>query len=256
MLQAIINSKAGRNFQDAADWHSLFAASEDSLTSCVFGHLFYLPAPVLWALLEGAAHGLKLPVATEAPVVTSYEFWPHWHAALTRNTYYVEPDVFVRTATFDLIIEAKRYDYDQQDCAQWRDQLQAYLNEFGEEKLPGGEKRLVVLLAVGGIWANDEQPSEICCSSTKAMVYRCRWSSLLSSVQALRTQLEVGQEHIGHILADIVHSFGLHGYTTRPLLNTLPLPARPLQQGTGLRLFVSRTAAPLNPVAASSPSLP
>jgi hypothetical protein len=39
-----------------------------------------------------------------------------------------------------------------------------------------------------------------------------------------------------------VHGFGLHGYTTRPLLSTLPLPLRPLQHGVGLQLFLSSSS--------------
>lgn len=245
MLQAIKSNKAGRNFQGVTDWRSLFGASEDSLTSCVFGHLFYLPAALWWALLQDAAYHLQLPDSSEAPVITSYEFWPHWQAALTRNAYYVEPDVFVRTASFDLIIEAKRYDYDQQDSAQWQDQLQAYLNEFGDEKRP------VLLLAIGGICSGDELPTEICCSGTTAVVYRCRWINLLSSIQELRTRLGAGQEHLGHILTDIVHSFGLHGYTTRPLLSTLPQALLPLQQGEGLSLFLRLTDSAPTPAAIS-----
>ncbi|RZK40436.1 MAG: hypothetical protein EOO61_06475 [Hymenobacter sp.] len=251
MFQAIKRNKAGRNFQDATDWRSLFGASEDSLTSCVFGHLFYLPAAMVWALLQDSAYQLQLPESIEAPVITSYDFWPHWPAALTRNANYVEPDVFVRTASFDLILEAKRYDYDQQDCAQWQDQLQAYLNEFGDETLPGEHKQPVLLLAMGGIQAGDELPTQICCSGTTATVYRCRWINLLNSIQTLRTQLNAGQEHLGHILTDIVHSFGLHGYTTRPLLNTLPLPLQSLQQGVGLSLFLRHSASVPTQVATS-----
>ena len=233
MIHAIRSNKAGRNFSDSTDWRGLFGASEDSLTSSVFGHLFYLPSTLLWALLRKATFSFVLTGEEQTPAIKSYEFWPRWNAENTRNVYNVEPDVFVRTEVFDLIIEAKRYDYNQQDKAQWHDQVQAYLNEYGEETKP------VLLLAIGGIYAGDEEPTTMCCSGRHTIVYKCRWLNLLSSIQELRQQLEPEQEHIGNILTDVVHSFALHGYTTRPLLSTLPLPLRPIQHGTGLKLFLS-----------------
>ncbi|RPD44133.1 hypothetical protein DNI29_22315 [Hymenobacter sediminis] len=243
MIHAIRNNKAGRNFRDQVDWRSLFGASEDSLTSSVFGHLFYLPPTLLWQLLKEAAHYFKLPEGEQTPVVTSYEFWPRWNALNTRNVYTVEPDVFVRTAAFDLIVEAKRYDYNQQDSQQWRDQLQAYVNEYAEEGegRPEETKKPVLLLAMGGIYLGDEQPTLIECSGRLAIVYKCRWLNLLTTIQLLRQQLEPGQEHLGNILTDIIHSFGVHGYVTRSLLSTLPAPYYLLSQQLGLTLLSGTT---------------
>ena len=232
MIHAIRSNKAGRNFRDSTDWRSLFEASEDSLTSSVFGHLAYLPPALLWPLFQEAVHCFVMPGEDQFTALKSYEFWPRWNAYNTRNVRNVEPDVFIRTEAFDLIIEAKRYDYNQQDSAQWHDQLQAYLNDYGDENRP------VLLLAIGGIYSGDEQPTTISCGGREAIVYKCRWLNLLNSIQDLRKKLETGQDHIGNILTDIVHGFGLHGYTTRPLLSTLPLPLRPLQYGVGLQLFL------------------
>lgn len=242
MIHAIRNNKAGRNFRDATDWHSLFGCSEDSLTSSVFGHLFYLPPTLVWPLLLAAAPALSGLGADQCPAIESYEFWPRWSAKGTRNVSYVEPDIFIRTDSFDLLIEAKRFDYDQQDREQWRDQLRAYQNVHGQDY------KRVALLAVGGISRGAEQPAPIAIESEKNGVheyniYTCRWINLLASIQEELVAMQalgatVGQQHIAYVLGDIIHSFELHGYATRALLDTLPQPLLPLHKGRGLQLFL------------------
>lgn len=248
MIHAIRNNKAGRNFRDATDWRSLFGSSEDSLTSSVLGHLFYLPPSLLWRVIRSAVPSLSECLTGPCPVVKSYEFWPHWDATGTRNVLYIEPDVFIRTDRFDLLVEAKRFDYDQQDPAQWRDQFLAYQNEHGHE---GKE---VALLAVGGIYWGEEEATHIAldCGDRgmiRHTVHKCRWQNLLVSVLEQQALLQVdgatdGHQHIVFLLADIVNSFGLHGYTSRPLFNTLPPAQRPLLKGRGLQLLLQAAGQP------------
>lgn len=242
MIHAIRNNKAGRNFRDATDWHSLFGGSEDSLTSSVFGHLFYLPPVLLWPLLLSATPSLSGLGADQCPAIESFEFWPRWIADGTRNVSYVEPDIFLRTSSFDLLIEAKRFDYDQQDREQWQDQLRAYHNVYGQDR------KRVALLAVGGISRGAEQPVPIAIEVGENgvheyNVYACRWLNLLASTQEKLVAMQAlgaatGQQHVTYVLNDIVDSFGLHGYATRALFDTLPQPLRPLHRGRGLQLFL------------------
>ncbi|UYZ58061.1 hypothetical protein [Hymenobacter latericus] len=235
MLHAIRNNKAGRNFQDAVNWRALFGASEDSLTSSVFGHLFYLPANLLWEVLCKGAYNLELPCQS-SPEIISYEFWPRWDATYTANTYSVEPDVFVRTSEFDLIIEAKRHDYGQQNPKQWRDQVQAYFNEYGCEKN-------VFLLAVGGIDHGDEQPTHLTFPGRTVLVYKCRWRTLLGALRTAQQQLPPDAPHLSHLLKDLIAGFGLHGYATNDWLATMPgSELTRLRQVNGLQTLLSKSS--------------
>jgi len=231
MLHAIRNNKAGRNFQDAVNWRALFGASEDSLTSSVFGHLFYLPTNLFWQVLLQSVHEFKLPPEDGLPKIISYEFWPRWDATDTTNSYTVEPDIFVRTSAFDLIIEAKRNDYGQQYQKQWENQVQAYLNEYGQEQ------RRVMLLAVGGINNGDERPTSLPVLDKTIRVYKCRWRNLLCAIRDTQHKLPTGSEHIGNVMKDLIASFALHGYATNDWFATLP--KKELQQGNSLHLLLN-----------------
>src|SRR5712671_1413367 len=94
---------------------------EDSLTAAVFSHLLHLPSEVFWQILRNACHTTALPQYAGEP--RSVEFWPKWNADGTHNSSYVEPDVFIRFASFDLIIEAKREDEYQQHRGQWENEV-------------------------------------------------------------------------------------------------------------------------------------
>ena len=50
----------------------------------------------------------------------SEEFWPNWDPEGTDNINRVTPDLFMRFANFDLIVEAKRWDSFQQSSDQWK----------------------------------------------------------------------------------------------------------------------------------------
>ena len=133
MIQAILSNKAGRNFlSNQFYWKDLFSASEDSLTSTLFGTLLYLPRELFWRILRGAIYECGIE-GLESEIV-HIEFWPHWITSNSTNKIYIEPDLFIRTSNYDLIIEAKRYDFDQQNKFQWENQFKEYLNQYGYEK--------------------------------------------------------------------------------------------------------------------------
>lgn len=199
---------------------------EDSLTGTILGHLLYLPVEMAWRLLRNACHATDLPEFTGEP--EEIRFWPNWDPANTQNSRRVVPDVFLRFRDFDLIIEAKRHDSNQQYLGQWQQQLAAYANEYGRDKRP------VRFMALGGIW--DTQDAEI---SHRWMplgedggrdaaieheivcpVHMCRWRGLLHECRKLLAELErqsfpSSQTHANRrILSQMVDLFSWHGYST------------------------------------------
>src|SRR5580700_5208223 len=100
---------------------------ENSLTAAVFAHLLHLPSEMFWQVLSNACYTTKLPKFQGEPKVYP---WPSWRTA---DRDLVIPDLFVRFDKCDLIVEAKRWDNEMQDPAQWRRELSAYNNEYGNE---------------------------------------------------------------------------------------------------------------------------
>ena len=78
-------------------------------------------------------------------------FWDKWDATNTTNTNYVEPDVFMRFENIDIILEAKRYDNNQQNPDQMKNELIAYCNEFFSEQ------KELIFIQVGGIFSTENE---------------------------------------------------------------------------------------------------
>lgn len=208
MLQAIISNKAGRSFQsNDMYWRDIFSASEDSLTSTVFGSLLYLPRDLFWRILGNSIYNCNIPFNESK--IFQIEFWPRWDAINTSNLNYIEPDVFIRTEHYDIIIEAKRHDFDQQNENQWRNEIKGYLNQYGHEN------RSVYMIAVGGI--KKELKEEIHIDGYVIDVYKVRWYRILNEVKSFLSDYEVKLEYYDPtylILKDIISGFQLHGYIT------------------------------------------
>lgn len=185
---------------------------EDSLTAAIFTHLLHLPSEVFWQILRNACHTTSLPEDAGEP--RSVEFWPKWNPNKTKNASYVEPDVFIRFDSFDVIIEAKREDEGQQYRQQWENEVTAYDNEYGHENVP------VRMIALGGIW--DTKDDEVPVRMSVCPVHMCRWSSVLLECQRLREQLvETNKDSPSsrtsadlRILNDLIALFAAHEYMT------------------------------------------
>ncbi len=209
MLYAIEKNKAGRNFSDEEiNWRHLFKNSEDSLTSFVFERLFYLPVELFWQLIKESCYGSEL--TTFCGPILSKEFWPHWDAEDTNNTNFIEPDVFIRFKEFDLIIEAKRFDDNQQNPIQWKDQITSYYKEYKEDG------KQLFYIALGGLHS---EKSEFI-KEGNVWVVKCRWKRILDNVKGLLKSLKHSQgiltsnDSIISIFEDLVTVFQIHGYAT------------------------------------------
>ena len=183
---------------------------EDSLTAAVFTHLLHLPAEVFWQILRNACYTDKLPKNPGEPI--SVDFWPHWNPKGTYNNTYVEPDVFIRFSTFDLIIEAKREDNYQQYRGQWEKEAMAYENEYGSEKVP------LKMIALGGIW--DVKDEEVAYKAIRCPVHMCKWSRLLDECKRVLKELEwldyptMQTRAHERTLTHLIDLFAWHGYST------------------------------------------
>ena len=211
MLHAILTNKAGRSLgSDEVNWRELFAASEDSLTSTIFGSLFYLPVELFWHIINKSCY-TELPTI-DNPKIISFEFWPHWSGNESYNSRLVEPDVFIRTKNLDIIIEAKKFDNtaSPQKLEQWQNEFQGYLNEYGDDS------KQVILLAIGGV--ENELPETVNIKNKSISILKCRWLNVLLEVKRTIYNLEKSKGLINSvdssliILNDIVKGFNIHGY--------------------------------------------
>ncbi|MCD2424420.1 hypothetical protein LQ567_16690 [Niabella pedocola] len=82
--------------------------------------------------------------------IEAFSFWENWDPAGTNNSTYIELDLFIQSAEFDIIIEAKVNDK-QQKAEQKEDQIQSYLNEYGPRA------RRLFYIMMGGLWDLDDE---------------------------------------------------------------------------------------------------
>ena len=124
MLQALLHKKLKDSFENPH-----FRPSEDSLTSSVVGLMQYLPDDIFWDLLRSSCgRSSNLPESVGA--IISVNFWDRWDATDTWNTTLVEPDVWIDTKDYYIIVEAKKYDASgMQHDDQWENEIKALLNE-------------------------------------------------------------------------------------------------------------------------------
>jgi len=212
MIQAILSNKVGRSFNNSEiNWRQLFKASEDSLTSTIFENLLHLPIELFWQILNNSCYHNEGLVKGN-PKIIEVQFWPKWKATDSTNCRFIEPDVFIRTIDFDLIIEAKKYDDNQQYEEQWKNELQGYRNEYENDE------KEVIFLAIGGIRA--EEVETIMIKDKTFSIIKCRWAKLLQEVKYTLKALEKSNGYLSNVdaiirvLNHIIEGFGIHGYMT------------------------------------------
>lgn len=179
---------------------------EDPKTSSVFETMLMLPDELFWGILRAACFDNdNLPLVSGQ--IEAYEFWPHWDPTGTTNTSLVEPDVFIRFQSFDVIIEAKYNDNSGQYSQQWENEIVAYRNEYGNDKL-------VYFVAVGG---NAEKASESVSLVKDVIVNKCTWLSLLIQITKLRDDYEAlplisnNKSAVIRLLNLLELAFNIHG---------------------------------------------
>lgn len=181
---------------------------EDSLVSVAFDCLKYLPDELFWSILRDSLITGNLPIVT---AISEIHFWKRWNPAGTTNINFVEPDIYIRTDNFDVIIEAKRWDKNQQSQHQKNNQIKAYHNEFKDNK------KLLYYIELGGLY-NNCHVSDYLFENIKVITCKTNWTQLLASIiihyqnlDRLNLKLFNPQKRI---LEDIIKGFELHQFYT------------------------------------------
>lgn len=191
--------------------------NEDPKTSSVFENLMLLPDNVFWYVLKQSCfNNNTLPINSGR--LLSYAFWPHWDGKGTGNTNYVEPDLFLEFEEFDVIIEAKYGDTGGQGEGQWRDEIIAYHNEFGEEKP-------FVFIAVGGNMNVLEESIKV--RKDLVNIHKCNWLSILMAVNKYEKELDnisapdMNYSSTKRLLDNIILAFNINGVYNIDWFNTM-----------------------------------
>lgn len=182
---------------------------EDTRTSTIIGTLLHLPDAIMWSILRNACNDNgELPVEDEYIKLEDYKFWPHWSAYNTENSNYVEPDVFLRFNSFDLMIEAKRTDWDMQDPDQWEKELQSYRNEYANDI------KSIYLIALGGNGSKlNYEIKRI--DNINYTIFKCSWMSLYQEITKKKDNYN-GQKNIERVFESLYEAckvFGFRFYT-------------------------------------------
>jgi hypothetical protein len=212
MIYAVKHNKVNR---------AIYKANEDALTSSIFERFMYLPKDLFQYILKEALQDVVANL--DLHTIVNIEYWPNWNPEHTTNKNRVEPDVFIRTATQDIIIEAKRYDAKQQSKTQWENEIQAYINEYSEDGKP------LIFIALGGL--HNQHTETIKVKNQQYQVYKCKWQAILQAINNLKYMLELTKgmlntnEAILNILEDMIISFGLFGFSTADWLERFIPPS-------------------------------
>ena len=178
---------------------------EDSLTAVVFDTLKYLPTSIFWDILKSALYKDKLP--PDSGELKEITFWDKWNSEGTGNTNFVEPDVFLRFNDFDIIIEAKRYDKNQQSEGQISNEIQSYFNEYETEK------KDLYLIKLGGLHSKSDEKNHFIRNTP---ICKTDWTRLLDVISKKLYDLKKEGDFLSssyvRILEDCIHGFALHQY--------------------------------------------
>lgn len=191
---------------------------EDSLTSHVFDLMKYLPVEIFWSILKRSLYQDKLP--EYCGEFEDILFWERWDAKNTSNKKFNEPDVFIRFKKFDIIIEAKRYDKDQQSTDQHFKQMQSYINEFENDC------KMLYYIQLGGLHDKENIPNKTI-KNHEIIICKTDWSSILFQIIKEKRNFEnVTISYLkpyNRIFDDLIAGFALHQFHKKSWLETLKI---------------------------------
>ena len=203
MLQAVLKNKIGHAISNGT-----VGPKEDTLTSSVIGLMQYLPDHLFWRILKGACGRSSLDLPENIGKVEDFHFWEKLSAIGTKNSNSVEPDVWLKTEDYYIIIEAKRSD----NCAdnsqyedQWSNQIKALLNENGKD-----DPKPIIYIAIGG---NESLlDSTIVVDEEEYTIHTASWYNLLECVlkELSKDEPEAHPASVRRVLVDIVAALEFH----------------------------------------------
>lgn len=195
-----------------------FKVCEDSLTSTVFDLLKYLPIEIFWNILKKSLYHQKLPL--HSGEILEFSYWSKWNADKTYNMKYIEPDLFIRFEVFDVIIEAKRNNENQQSTKQILNEIKSYYNEFGEEK------KELYFIQLGGLYdLKDTEDAYI--NNEKVVICKSDWTKLLDQIVFENNKinaLEYSQTNsYKRIFEDLIKGFEMHSFFKKLWLDSIEI---------------------------------
>lgn len=179
----------------------------------------YLPDTLFWHFLKSACGRSNKTLPETIGNVKEFHFWDRFDAVETTNAKQVEPDVWVETEIYDIIIEAKRSDYSAENSQkeqQWKDQIIALQGSYGDEK-----PRPLIYIAIGG---NDSlQDSILHINNKEFVIHTASWYNLLDCVleELKYSTAESCPAYIRRALQDIIRAMTLHRFIKTAWLDTL-----------------------------------
>jgi hypothetical protein len=184
---------------------SSLVLNEDQLSSLVFDLLKYLPTEIFYKILKESLYQDKLPKISGN--ILNFSFWEKWNPDNTTNIKFVEPDIFVRFDNFDIILEAKRYNENQQYKDQLVNQIQSYFNEFSVDN------KELIYVQVGGLYSKTNEDNF---GDKEIKICKTDWSKILNSIVKMKDNLEIlnldsSQSSI-RILNDLIKGFSLFNF--------------------------------------------
>lgn len=188
--------------------------NEDLKTSSSIGLLQYLPDDVFWKIMRKSCKDSKDFPAKDFGKIKSFIFWQHNDPTGTRNKNYVEPDVWIETENYDVIIEVKEKDEKStypQSKEQWEDQIQSVKNEQNKSN----DVKPIVLIALGG---NEKMRQEWV---SNCPVYKASWYDLLNAIVKVKEEQNTNG-FVCRVLDDVIGWFARQGVMKIQWMNTLP----------------------------------
>ena len=215
MLQALFKQKLGRAIKNGS-----FHGIEDTLTSSVIGLLQYLPDAIFWRILRESCGSSTDSLPEIIGAIIQVHFWERMDAEGTYNTQSVEPDVWIETELFDVIIEAKVTDSSSdnaQNYYQWFNEIVA-LDNYYEHKREKG----LIFIAIGG---NESLRTQTCTiNGENITIYTASWFDLLASVNKFRDSNSDSDEndHLVRLLDDVVIAMQYHNIISTIWFDSMP----------------------------------
>lgn len=183
--------------------------NEDLKTSSSIGLLQYLPDDLFWKIMRNSCVGFN---TKDFGKIESFNFWAHTDATHTTNDQLVEPDVWIETEKYDVIIEAKIGDIVGQTKGQWAKEIQSIINEQNNND----SSKPIILIALGG--NENMQNDEV----MGCPVYKASWYNLLNAVVNERNNQDENG-YVCRVLDDVIEMFARQGVMKIDWFNTLPI---------------------------------
>ncbi|MBE7646760.1 hypothetical protein F7644_12295 [Tenacibaculum finnmarkense genomovar ulcerans] len=171
----------------------------------------YLPSNLFWDIIKKACIDSN-NLADISGELENINFWPKWNSTDTKNTNYVEPDVFVSFTNFDIILEIKPNEDSGQYEEQWSNQLISYNNEFEESN------KNLYYITLGGNTEKSNESITVGPKNIKYTINKCNWMGVLIEVSNTLKELKKINSPILNknatiiLLEDIIRGFNYYGF--------------------------------------------